>query len=100
MPFTANHIIKITIGERFFLHRETSSKESLLLLFNIWNSSTVFPKLKNPDGSNVTGEDLDVHRPGAGLCPHTLGTGDRVRVLMADDLSPGALYELQASGYH
>ncbi|WP_125389501.1 hypothetical protein [Streptococcus oralis] len=65
-----------------------------------------FPKLKNPDGSNVIGADGRPQRSQEPqgwtyLLTH-FGTGDRVRVVFDGkyDLSPGALYELQASGYH
>ncbi len=66
---------KITIGRRFFLHKQP--KESFTLIDNIPGTTPVqyFPKLKNPDGSNVIGEgwktSITNHKR-LDLCPHTL----------------------------
>ena len=91
-----------------FLPTQTSSKESFTLIVQYPGTTPVqyFPKLKNPDGSNVIGED---GRPKRSQEPQGwtyvlthFGTGDRVRVVFDKkyELSPGALYELQGSGYH
>ncbi len=76
----ANHTIKITIGRRFFLH-QTNSKEFYSYCSISWNSVQYFPKLKNPDGSNVIGEDGRPRRsqkkPKMDKCLTHFGTGDR-----------------------
>lgn len=91
-----------------FLPTQTSSKENFTLIVQYPGTTPVqyFPKLKNPDGSNVIGED---GRPKRSREPQGwtyllthFGTGDRVRVVFDGkyELSPGALYELQGAGYH
>ncbi len=93
---------------RFFL-RQASSKREFLCVYNILELlSTVFSQVKNPDGSNVIGEDcaedLDVHKSHKGwtyVLTH-FGTGDRGGLFLMADMTASAqgLYELQASGYH
>jgi hypothetical protein len=90
------------------LPQQTNSKESFTLIVQYPGTTPVqyFPKLKNPDGSNVIGED---GRPKRSQEPQgwtylfiQFGTGDRVRVVLDNkyELNPGVLYEVQALGYH
>lgn len=107
MPFTLANNNKNN-DWKTFLPTQTSSKESFTLIVQYPGTTPVqyFPKLKNPDGSNVIGADGRPQRSQEPqgwtyLLTH-FGTGDRVRVVFDGkyELSPGALYELQASGYH
>lgn len=107
MPFTLANTNKNNDWKNF-LPTQTSSKESFTLIVQYPGTTPVqyFPKLKNPDGLNVIGED---GRPKRSQEPQGwtyvlthFGTGDRVRVVFDRkyELSPGALYELQGVGYH
>ncbi len=72
-----------------------------------WNySSTVFSQVKKSwwlerDRRGQRASSTFT-RAWAGLMSSHFGTGDRVRVVFDGeyDLSPGAIYELQATGYH
>ena len=60
-----------------FLPTQTSSKESFTLIVQYPGTTPVqyFPKLKNPDGSNVIGADVrNVHKShkAGRICSHTL----------------------------
>ncbi len=105
-------IIKITVEDSFAtLRQRRSSKEFYLFVLYPWNFSIykVFPKLKNPDGSNVIGEDEEglstftkENPEGRTMSSHT-GTGDRVGGFVwwqIWPLQPGSFVRLQASGYH
>lgn len=91
-----------------FLPVQKKSKESFTLIVQYPGTTPTeyFPKLKNADGSNVIGEDGRPKRSreqkGWTYSLIQFGTADLVRVVFDKkyELSPGALYELKASGYH
>jgi hypothetical protein len=91
-----------------FLPVRKKSKESFTLIVQYPGTTPTeyFPKLKNADGSDVIGEDGRPQRSreqkGWAYVLTQFGTADRVRVVFDKkyELSPGALYELQGSGYH
>ncbi len=82
MPFTGKNHNKNNSWKTFL---PTQTDKEVTLVFNILEllQYSIFPKLKSDETDVILRtEDLDVLRATRlDLCPHTAGTGDRVRVV-------------------